>query len=59
MQIFIQGHSQASTVFSKDFYNSTQCGSGAYIHVIVLCFRGETNRRPNLGQCLVDGLANA
>ena len=36
MQLFIQGHCQVATVFSKGFNNSIQCGSGTYI--IVLCF---------------------
>ena len=30
MQLFIQGHSHVSTLFSKSFYNSIQCGSGTY-----------------------------
>ena len=34
MQLSIQGHNQVSTVFSKGFYNSTQCGSGTYIIVL-------------------------
>ena len=34
--LLIQGHSQVSAVFSKGFYNSTQCRNSTYI--IILCF---------------------